>query len=876
MSSHRFNTVKTLRLISYAIWYLPVLGLIATGILAVTLVALSFLPAANDWCTQQSLGCSIGTNFAVVLIVAGSSFYWIFGYRRSRLLQSYRRVFKDGMYSRKPQGYTLPVSRQTSVKLAIGEVLRGTKINPVVFTGDRGEGKTTALSYAAMELVDSWRIPVYLDSVPDPRSVLEALRDQLAQVLSSSIRTDAELDAFWRLLLRCGRIVILIDGLDEVESVNRATRHQTIERIIDVVRRLKLPLLATAQQGTLQRLPVVLIPLPKFGQPDIISYLMRHVPKATPKELSVVAADLPEELVSPFYLSLIAELLTAGEVGTLPPGLDGRVSVLCAWLERARAQHLKSRPAGTSLFPTLGCLALAMTSCSLTSSSRGQLPSLYADLLARVPDATEISSEHVEQGIEAGMLTINSSIGSIVFQHSLAQAFIGASLLSDIPDFLPKLLVGGTSSLMRTTLLFATVLERLPVGVERDQTVRGQLALAAMTVRGDERVDLLSTLVTGAGNLVRQASNSLVASLLEVSSFACAKRAVDSLDAFPSDIRERHLWTVCCNARYSIRIEAAVKLARFGADAELVLEECDRILRRVQAAEDAGGDLSDWQYSLPMWLLPSATELNNGKRTTDLLRKAMKISSGRLDPANFELSMSRGFKLAAWLRRDIAIDRHVLNMINNSTRYWFSRLNLVHAVALRLGPRKPEKLGALEVDGWKVLVRMTRDSHPLVREAAKLCVDVIRAGGDLESVIWLQEAEAMTRAEISYSDEGWRLLGDVYLHLNQVMLKLSNSTSDLRSLWVEIPELPQCLGRSPTRSEFFEECPDGCAYELCPYPFPGPSTRDRGEISAYFCQVQGDVASRIGPGPWQGKISSKSLAGYWQRIEDQITVGETR
>jgi hypothetical protein len=875
MSSYHHSILRDLRLTSYAIWYLPVLGLIGTGILTVTLVVLSFLPAANDWCAQQSLGCSIGTNFAVVLIVAGSSFYWIFGYRRSRLLQIYRRFFEDDIQSRRLRGYTLPASRQTLIKLAVREVLQGTKVSTVVFTGDRGEGKTTALSYSAMQLINSWRIPVYLDSVPDSRDILEMLRGQLAQALSPSIRTDAELDAFWRLLLRCGRIVVLIDGLDETESTNQITRHQTVAKIVDLVRRLKLPLLATAQQGTLQRLPVVLLPLPRFGQSDIISYLMRHAPKTTPEELNTVAKDLPEELASPFYLRLIAELLAAGGIDTLPPGLDGRVSVLCLWLERTCAHHLKSSPAKNSLLPTLGCIALAMTSSLLTESSRGQLPLLYTDILTRVSDdATEVSAEHIRHGIEAGILTVNSSIDRFAFQHSLVQAFIGAALLVNIPDFMPKLLVNGVDSLMRTTLLFAVVLERLSIKAESAQTVRGQLALAAMTVRGEERTDLLSTVITGTGNLVRQASNSLVASLSEVSSFACAKRAVDSLDTLPPGIREQHLWTVCRNTRYSIRIEAAIKLARSGADTEVVLEGCGEILRRVQAAEDAGGLVSDWRYALPMWLLPSATELNNGKRPANLLKRAIMISSGHMDPANFELSMSRGFKLAAWLRRDIAVDLQVLNMLNGSTRYWFSRLNLVHAVALRLDSTKSKKRGRLETDGWKVLVRMKRDPHPLVREAAKLCVDVIRTGGNLESVVWLHEAEAMTRAEISYSDKGWRLLGDVYLHLNQVMLKISNSTPSLTSLWIESAELPRCLGRSAVRSEFFEGCPEECGYGLCPYPFPNPSAEDRGEISAYFCQVQSDVASRIGPGPWQSKISSELLTGFWQRVEDQIYTRE--
>lgn len=839
------------------VWYLPIFGLAATFLLASLLVILSFSRKANDWCAEQALACSLSTNLIAVLVVAGVSFFWLFGYRRSRLLSEYRRQILGRVRQRWISDDTVPLSRQTTVRLAVSEVLQTQKIGTVVLRGDRGDGKTTVLTMAAVQLLKSWRIPIYLDAVPNLDDTLSSLRDSLSQVLASSLRTDAELDTFWRLLLRCDRVVILIDDIDEFDSVGNAVRLQTLERLVELTRRLRLPVLATAQNSALQRLPVSSIYLPKFSRLDVTRYLMARSPSSQMQNLESVTAELPEELMSPFYLQLIAERLELGDVTDFPPSLAGQVKLIHSWLEQmlARSNTVVSSP--ETLVRSLSCLALSMTYRGLSACEIDNIPSIYSRIQEFLDGAEQIQPAHVREGVELGLLDPECTLGRIVFAHSLVQAFLGALALKRKPSIVSTLAAYELSPLMNTTQIFGLSLERLEID-SRTRSISGTLALASMGRQGNDRVDLLTNIVLGTQNKHPQVVNLLVRSLPQATSATTTKRAVSSLNVLPSAIRSGHLWTVCKNARYSIRMEAALSLARSGAATPSLLDEFAEIFDRVEAARDSGGHLHNWRYALPMWLLPSAVELDDSHYTNGLLGRALELCKRPLDPVNFEMSLSRGFKLAAWLRRDCLVSPAALSLLNEPPRFWLSRLNLIHALALRIATGADQRSIVRHA-----LVKATRDSHPFVREAAKICVTCIKSGGNVETAVWLHEADAISKPEVSYSDRTWRLLGDVYLHLNQITL----ADIPKATLWNEATRLPSCLGSGRTRTAIFEGCPTECDYGLCPYPFPSRASGDRGEISAYFCQVQRDVAQRIGPASWQGGIRTSSLTDYWRRAE---------
>ncbi len=57
------------------------------------------------------------------------------------------------------------------------------------------------------------------------------------------------------------------------------------------------------------------------------------------------------------------------------------------------------------------------------------------------------------------------------------------------------------------------------------------------------------------------------------------------------------------------------------------------------------------------------------------------------NPLMFEISLARGFKLAAWARPDLAVDGRALALLAGGLRLWYSRVCLIHAVGIRLAPR---------------------------------------------------------------------------------------------------------------------------------------------------------------------------------------------
>lgn len=846
----------------YLAWYWPTIGLALTAVLAASATLLSFTPACNAWCDRQPFACSLVTNALVVLVVAGSSFYYLFGYRRNRLLRAYRDALRRQAGSPALAAAGDPAARSAQLHIAVRHVLRRDQIVTVVLTGYRGEGKSTALRRAAVLLTTTWRIPVLLDPSAPPGQLLTTLRDNVAELLAARVRTDTEFDAFWRLLLRCDRIVVLIDGLDEVPVRTAESRRRAIMSLINAARSFRIPIFATAEPDSLARIPVLLMPLPALSPRDVRDFLRQGSPDTDEGALKRVAANLPDELNSPFYLSLIAEQLSSGDITAPVAGMAGRVAVLHRWLERTKVEHRAIRRGGPDLIQALAVYALAATKESAQAGSDVESGAAYREIRLRTQQTGQLTPQLIEDGIALRLLDAGSSVERPRFRHSLIQAFLGAGLLAENPSLVPYLVEARANALVRTTILFAEVLEGSRQGA-CPVTVRGQVALAAARSTGAEKVELMSTLVTAFGTQVPQVINSLTGSLHDTP-FDIAKRGIDAVDSLPGHLRTGSLWAICRGTPFSTRLEAALRLAESGACDERLLRQYDRSLSRLEAAIASGGQLRTWHYALALWLVPSAFEERRNAATTDLLARGIAVATSDLDPSNFEFSLSRGFKIAAWARRSAAIDPALLTFATKPVRHWFSRMNLMHAISLRLATEQRPRAHP----AWPVLQRMRDDPHPLMREASRLAIGALEEGVDIERVVWFSESDAMSRSEVAYTDETWRLLGDVYLAWNLAnLVRPRIRVSDDRTM---MAELPPCISSSPTRSELFEGCSQDCGLRFCPYPFTRFTGQDRGDVSPYFCQVQVDVLTRIGRGRWQHDISRGRLREFWQQVEERI------
>jgi hypothetical protein len=62
----------------------------------------------NTWCANNSFACSLHTNVIGVVAIGGTTTYWYYGFRRSRLLARYRRELRAQLTRSAASG--MPVS----------------------------------------------------------------------------------------------------------------------------------------------------------------------------------------------------------------------------------------------------------------------------------------------------------------------------------------------------------------------------------------------------------------------------------------------------------------------------------------------------------------------------------------------------------------------------------------------------------------------------------------------------------------------------------------------------------------------------------------------------------------------------------------------
>ncbi|MDX2605744.1 NACHT domain-containing protein [Streptomyces caniscabiei] len=282
-----------------------------------------------------------------------------------------------------------------------------------------------------------------------------------------------------------------------------------------------------------------------------------------------------------------------------------------------------------------------------------------------------------------------------------------------------------------------------------------------------------------------------------------------------------------------------------------------------------------------------------------------------------EIALAQGFKYAANRRHRHPHARaeareylsgQAWDMLKR-TRFWFTRLTLLHALTLWDLPdgvtvtRPAHGRGshpAEQVRQWLALPD-GKEQHPFVEEAARLCVRALETRQP-ERFLWIDESgvaahvgsQTAPRGEVRKHQlwippsTGWstlhpraqQLLADVLLLLN--LAERGDWPKDrLRRLrHTARPDLPPCLSRDrgpldpgrtvvrTTTSQAGSNCRDDCSFELCPYPPKGLDSH-RVELSEAFCRAQSGVLSRsfLHPqAPWQQRTDVAELRRFWERM----------
>jgi hypothetical protein len=351
------------------------------------------------------------------------------------------------------------------------------------------------------------------------------------------------------------------------------------------------------------------------------------------------------------------------------------------------------------------------------------------------------------------------------------------------------------------------------------------------------------------------------------------------------------------------------------------------LLRRLEEQEREDEERKRREDTLCAWLIPllvgSVPTRRHGTPSEILESWVQRVGApaqdGPLDLA-LEVALAQGFKYAANRRgrhphaRPQAreqLSEQAREMLKRS-RFWFTRLTLLHALTLWEMPESAAMAADLgehgshparQVRQW-LAVPEGSPQHPFVEAAAELCVWALMTRRP-ERFLWIDEAgvsahvgsqpaggEEMRKHQLWIPPStGWstlhpraqQLLADVMLLLN--LAERGDWPKDrLRRLRrTDRPDLPPCLtkdrrplapDRAPVRTAATHagsNCRDDCAFELCPYPSPGRVNGHRPELSEAFCRAQFTLLSRSRSRPrpearWQRGTNLAELRLFWERM----------
>ena len=81
---------------------------LAAAVVAGIATLLPMTHGGNEWCNNNAFSCSVSTNLLGVVLVAGFTSYWYYGFRRTLLLARHRREVLSRLRREGPPGNEIP------------------------------------------------------------------------------------------------------------------------------------------------------------------------------------------------------------------------------------------------------------------------------------------------------------------------------------------------------------------------------------------------------------------------------------------------------------------------------------------------------------------------------------------------------------------------------------------------------------------------------------------------------------------------------------------------------------------------------------------------------------------------------------------------
>jgi hypothetical protein len=843
-------------------------------------------PSETD-CSNNTLTCGVLVNFGTTIgIAVVVGIFWFRFRTRLRVTHHYVRAVRkrpDTLLDQAPQARQLAnMEPRTDLNRRVMQELRHLPAMGLqVIEGDAGSGKTVALLKLGAHLARRGCVPVLvsLRGAALPLDFMALAQEQFLRAVNRHLPSDTDGDRLWRQLCRNRLLVVLADGLDEVVSTSVLLEPKSLFAFTPSDKR-QLPVVVTSRPRTLPeewRTSVFGIGEgddQELSEKQVVRYLQKTA-GLDPDSGAVLARRL-ELGRTPFYLEVVKRLGRRALPDRLPDDdnraarralLDRFVEQLCeTGLERGGALTRDDREAAVKAAGRLAFNLLLKREDSVLVAHTGR-------------------NRAIANATELGLFRIRGfgETAQIRFGHPILQAHLAAGAMGSLVHRREGRPAWEYLAARAETEEAFLALQTYAAQADREVGVDIRIALVERANELRDRKALRVPISMCAAEVARESGDSggvpdicaAVTSGWPDASPPAKLLAIDALSrlAFleagqsPGERKvQRMLWRLAKKQPYLVEwrlVRAIADCAADGYDAlegqikELVCQVSSYLKDNPKARdddpvlEDADPALKVLAKFLPRLCDEAAAAGSDEKAKAarhdleDLVKLVGRLDGRRL---GVEASLAQGFKEAALHGDRADVDALIIALSRQAT-FWFSRINVLQALALRNAQHHSPHRGTSEVR--KAVERAQRDPHPFVQRAARLCLAALDSPAQVRHYVWEDEVEVVAVASGGLSREAHRLVADIVLLLNmneQLFGQDKESKKRLRRTQKDVGELddlPHCLGGTFARNRLLKPGDDvcrkdgRCSFRLCPYrPDRAPASSAYREFSADFCREE--------------------------------------
>ena len=889
----------------------------AVGVALLLAMALAWVPLPKPFSAGRGLFENLDRSLFTAGALALVAYFWFNFWTTHRATRELLRVAQrtpEQMFPHSPEaGSSEQIFGRRQLVEEIANGLRSPGAGPQIVVGRTGSGKTTLLLALAFHLAtEHFIVPIVLslqdsDNDLEKNDFNELAVKRFAQLIDPYIKTEAEVDKLWRWMCNRGRIVVLADDLDRSRQVNDNDPYRTQIRLaLDAARRRNLPLVVTTQPSglppDLSELPIDLSDFGLEGKGCAAKYVMRRAGRVSEDARRLVERNIEkgELLENAFYLTLLARLL---RIDALDEPLGGgrhavRLELLDADRRRLCGEGVRDEDERRRRDKTLRGIDDLAAAWLVPTDEPGFDPRWLSA---------------IRDGERLGLLCLDDQRNP-QFRHEVLHAYCASQAIARGATWKEKLDQRPNGARVQLALVLTAArgedegfcreaCDQLLADVEGltpDQRLlraagAAELAKAgAFFERDQEIAEGCLRAKADAGPVAKRAA-------LEQLKTLGGERAVDAIWEYARDVDYGTRWAAveCLVRRCSERIGAGGETIRppFGTKAYEVVDP------KIAAALAGARPLlelperervDDWDRRIVLlkqlaWMLPS---LRTGAKDPKLrgqidtrLKELLWLErEGVTLQRGLEASVAQGFKTDARLHPDEPPDPYAEEMLRERAVFWYSQLNLVHALALRMArdlAYAPHSLASIVTAverrergrkcGWSEGTSVTGDLHPMLRYAAKLCEKALKGkvGEErldrMKRVVWKDEGVVVSRRPRKLDRAAAQLVGEITVLLN---LNETGSPEQRRKFGEEVT-LPHCLQGSRRRREFHEGCDKDCGFRLCPFQPSREEPSAHRELSRAFCRDQRLHANLRTARHWGSRVVPRALPEFWRWLEAQ-------